>query len=174
MMTVQETVNRIQPINEEWLALAKSQLDRLTKPIGSLGRLEELASQYVAISEDMPPSCPKPRVLVMAADHGVVAERVSAYPSSVTAQMVCNFLKGGAAINVLAQEIGADVRVIDMGVASDLGHPPGLIVKKIGMGTQNFVLGPAMSRDEARQSIETGIALVEESYADGVRLVATW
>ena len=173
IMSLESTVSRIQPTNPSFLALAKGKLDRLTKPIGSLGRLEELVAQYVVISEDLPPSCPKSLVFVMAADHGVVAERVSAYPSSVTAQMVCNFLEGGAAINVLAQEIGAEVRVVDMGVASDLGHFPGLTVKKIGRGTKNFVLGPAMSRDEALQSIETGIALVKESYAEGIRLVAT-
>ena len=109
----------------------------------------------------------------MAADHGVVAEGVTAYPSSVTAQMVQNFLKGGAAINVLAQQVGAEVRVVDLGVASDLGEPAGLIVRKIGLGTKNFVIGPAMSREEALQSIETGIDLVEEAYAQGVRLVAT-
>ena len=172
-MTLDETIKQIQPLNPKFFALAKSRLDRLTKPQGSLGRLEELAAQYVAITEDLSPSCPRSVIFTMAADHGVVAEGVTAYPSSVTAQMVHNFLKGGAAINVLAQHVGANVRVIDLGVDSDLGRPSGLIVKKVGLGTKNFAVGPAMSREEAFQSIETGIDLVTTSHAEGFRVAAT-
>lgn len=172
-MNLDETIKNIQPLNPKFRTLAKSRLDCLTKPKGSLGRLEELAAHYVAITEELTPSCPRAVVLTMAADHGVVVEGVTAYPSSVTAKMVHNFLNGGAAINVLARHVGAEVRVVDLGVGSDLGRPAGLRVRKIGLGTKNFAVGPAMSREEARQSIETGIDLVAESYADGFRLVAT-
>ena len=102
-------------------------------------------------------------VFVLAADHGVSGEGVSAYPSSVTAQMVKNFLQGGAAINVLARQIGAKVRVVDMGVQEDMGAPPGLWVRKIGLGTRNICEGPAMSREQAVQSVEDGIRLVQGS-----------
>ena len=172
-MKLDETIKKIHPLNGKFRALAKSRLDRLTKPQGSLGRLEELAAHYVAITEELTPSCPKSVIFTMAADHGVVAEGVTAYPSSVTAQMVQNFLKGGAAINVLARQVDAEVKVIDLGVDTDLGQPSGLIVRKVGLGTKNFAVGPAMSREEALQSIEAGIDLVTESHGEGFRLAAT-
>ncbi len=164
----------ILPLDPKLIAQAQAKLDRLTKPPGSLGRLEQLAALYVAISrEEENPVCPKARVLTLAADHGVVVEGVSAYPSSVTAQMVKNFLSGGAAINVLARQMNVDVQVVDMGVACDLNHLDGLIVRKIGYGTKNLALEPAMSREEALRSVEVGVELVEQAFADGVRLVAT-
>ena len=172
-MNLDETIKNIRPLNPEFFSLAQQRLDRLTKPPGSLGRLEALAAHYVAITENLSPSCPRSVIFTMAADHGVVAEGVTAYPSSVTAQMVQNFLKGGAAINVLARQVDAEVRVVDLGVSSDLGQPSGLIVRKVGLGTKNSALGPAMSREEALQSIETGIDLVTASHAEGFRLVAT-
>ena len=173
-MTLDETIKKIQLLNPKFFSnWPRERLDRLTKPQGSLGRLEALASHYVAITEELTPSCPKSVIFTMAADHGAVAEGVTAYPSSVTAQMVENFLNGGAAINVLARQVDAVVRVIDLGVASDLGDPKGLIVRKIGLGTKNFAVGPAMSREEALQSIETGIDLVTASHTEGFRLVAT-
>ena len=172
-MNLNETIKNIHPLNPEFFSLAKSRLDRLTKPPGSLGRLEELAAHYVAITENLTPSCPRSVIFTMAADHGVVAEGVTAYPSSVTAQMVQNFLRGGAAINVLGRYVGADVKVVDLGVEADLGQPSGLIARKVGLGTKNFAVGPAMSREEALQSIETGIDLVTDSHAEGFRLAAT-
>ncbi|GJL53333.1 MAG: nicotinate-nucleotide--dimethylbenzimidazole phosphoribosyltransferase [Nitrospirales bacterium] len=172
-MMIEPTMKTILPLDPRLLVHAQAKLDRLTKPRGSLGRLEELAAQYVAISRDENPSCPKARVLTLAADHGVVAEGVSAYPSSVTAQMVANFLNGGAAINVLARQVGADVQVVDMGVAGNLDHLVGLVSRKIGHGTKNMVMGPAMSRDEAIRSVEIGIELVDQAVADGMGVVAT-
>jgi len=166
-----ETLSSIQPMSRDFHARARLVLDRLTKPVGSLGRLEELAAQYVAISQMLPPVMPEPVVFTLAADHGVARESVSAYPSSVTAQMVMNFLNGGAAINVLAQQVGAHVRVVDMGVECDLGSPSGLVVHKIGLGTNNFVEGPAMSHEQALQSIEVGIRLAREAHADGMRVI---
>jgi nicotinate-nucleotide--dimethylbenzimidazole phosphoribosyltransferase len=170
-MLLQETIEAIQPVNRDFHASAQAALNRLTKPVGSLGRLEELAARYVAISQLFPPTIPDALVFTLAADHGVAGEGVSAYPSSVTAQMVQNFLKGGAAINVLARQVGATVRVVDLGVQCDLSHLPDLIVRKVGKGTKNFLQGPAMSREEGVQSIEIGIRLVREAYAEGFRLV---
>jgi nicotinate-nucleotide--dimethylbenzimidazole phosphoribosyltransferase len=172
-MLLEKTIKTIQPLNPEHRSLAQARLNRLTKPIGSLGRLEELATHYVAISGEISPSRPKSIVFTLAADHGVAADGVSAYPSSVTAQMVHNFLSGGAAINVLARQFEAEVRIVDLGVASDLGHSLGLVVRKVGWGTKNFINGPAMSRDEALQSVETGIELVQDAYGEGIRIVAT-
>lgn len=172
-MLLETTINTIQPLNPESCSLTQAKLNRLTKPIGSLGRLEDLATQCAAILGEMGPTRPKSMVLTLAADHGVAADGVSAYPNSVTAQMVRNFLSGGAAINVLARQVDAEVRIVDMGVASDLGNLEGLILRKVGWGTKNISIGPAMSRDEALQSVETGIELVQQAYADGFRLVAT-
>lgn len=172
-MILESTIKNIQPLKPEYRTLAKAKLDRLTKPVGSLGRLEELAAHYVAISGEVRPQLPKTMVFTLAADHGIAAEGVSAYPSSVTAQMVLNFLTGGAAINALARQIDAEVRIVDLGVAADLDDPTGLVVRKVGFGTKNFVKGPAMSEQEALQSVETGIELVQEANAEGVRVVAT-
>ncbi len=168
---IQDTIDSIRPISKDFQARAQVSLDQLTKPVGSLGCLEELAAQYVAIRQELPPLMPEPVVLTLAADHGVVREGVSAYPSSVTAQMVMNFLNGGAAINVIAKQVGAQVRVVDMGVESDLGHLPGLLDHKIGLGTNNFVKGPAMSHEQALQSIEVGIRLARDVYDDGLRVM---
>lgn len=168
---IQETLSAIQPVSQAGLCRAQVLWDRLTKPQGSLGRLESLGAQYVAITLSLPVKIPDAMMFVLAADHGVTGEGVSAYPSSVTAQMVKNFLQGGAAINVLARQIGAQVRVVDMGVQEDMGVPPGLWVRKIGLGTRNMCEGPAMSREQAVQSVEEGIRLVQEAYADGIRLI---
>lgn len=168
---IDETVGKIQPISLEFHARAQEHLDRLTKPIGSLGRLEALAAQYVAISQVCPPVIPDSVVFTLAADHGVVREGVSAYPSSVTAQMVMNFLNGGAAINVLAKQVSATVRVVDMGVESDLGNLEGLLIHKIGHGTKNFVEGPAMSNEQALNSVEVGIRLAQDACANGMGLI---
>ena len=116
-----ETVDSIVAVDPEWEARARERLDRLTKPPGSLGVLEDVAARIAAIQQTVEPRLAKRRVIVMAADHGVTAEGVSPYPSEVTAQMVANFLSGGAAINQLARWAEADVTVVDMGVATDLG-----------------------------------------------------
>ncbi len=153
-------------------AEAQRHLDALTKPPGSLGRLEELAVRMVALT-GRAPSVAAPVIFTFAADHGVVAEGVSAYPPSVTAQMVENFLRGGAAVNVLARQAGARVVVADFGVATPLGAPAGLVVRRIGAGTQNMALGPAMTRAQAVEAVEAGAALVEEAIAQGADLIGT-
>jgi nicotinate-nucleotide--dimethylbenzimidazole phosphoribosyltransferase len=151
-------------------AEAQRHLDALTKPPGSLGRLEELAVRMVALT-GRAPRVAAPVIFTFAADHGVVAEGVSAYPQSVTAQMVENFLSGGAAVNVLARQAGARVVVADFGVATPLRAAAGLVVRRIGAGTRNMALGPAMTRAQAVEAVEAGAALAEEAIAAGADLL---
>lgn len=158
-------------LDESFLVLAKRRLDSLTKPIGSLGVLEEIASKLVAIYEDPWPEIRKKLIFVFAGDHGVVEEGVSAYPKEVTAQMVFNFLKGGAGINVLARHAGADVRVVDVGVDYDFGKLPGLVQKKVCYGTKNFLKEPAMTKDEALRTIEVGYEVARSVISEGYNLI---
>jgi nicotinate-nucleotide--dimethylbenzimidazole phosphoribosyltransferase len=151
---------------------ARRHLDMLTKPPGSLGRLEELAARLVTL-RNAAPRVERPVVFTLAADHGVVAEGVSAYPSSVTAQMVENFVRGGAAVNVLARQAGARVIVADFGVAGPLGEAPGLIRCALGPGTANMARGPAMSREQAERGIEAGARLAEAAVDEGADLLIT-
>jgi nicotinate-nucleotide--dimethylbenzimidazole phosphoribosyltransferase len=151
---------------------AQRHLDTLTKPPGSLGRLEELAVRLAALT-GRAPRVSAPVIFTFAADHGVVAEGVSAYPQSVTAQMVENFLRGGAAVNVLARQAGARVIVADFGVAVPLAAPAGLVVRRLGPGTRNMALGPAMSREQAVAAVEAGAALAEQAIDEGADLLGT-
>ncbi len=139
----------------------------LTKPRGSLGVLEELSIRIAGIRGTSSPRIEKKVLVIMVGDHGVVAEGVSLYPQVVTSQMVCNFLRGGAAINVLGRHVGTRVVVVDVGVAVDLEEDPGLMAKKIAPGTKNIARGPAMSREQAFRSIEIGIEVVEQELAQG-------
>jgi nicotinate-nucleotide--dimethylbenzimidazole phosphoribosyltransferase len=152
---------------------AQRRLDALTKPPGSLGRLEELAHALCLMAGQCPPPVARAAIFTLAADHGVAAEGVSAYPQVVTAQMVENFLAGGAAVNVLARHAHADVVVADFGVAAPLGERAGLVSRRIGPGTANLARGPAMSRDDAARAVEAGIALVEAARAEGLDLIGT-
>jgi nicotinate-nucleotide--dimethylbenzimidazole phosphoribosyltransferase len=170
---LEETVRRIGPLDEAAMAAARARQDSLTKPRGSLGRLEELATQLAGIQGRPIPRVERKAVITMAADHGVAREGVSAYPVEVTAQMVANFLRGGAAINVLARQAGARVIVVDMGVAVDLPEHPLLVSRKIAYGTQSLTRGPAMSREQAIRAIEVGIEVVEMEVARGLDIVAT-
>ena len=140
----------------------RAHVDRLTKPVGSLGRLEDLAVRLGCIYGDPPPQLHEVVVFVLAADHGVTAQGVSAYPAEVTAQMCANFSSGGAAINVLARAASARVVVADFGVADDLSGLPGVLNRKVGRGTADLSLGPAMSRADATIAIARGIQLVTE------------
>jgi nicotinate-nucleotide--dimethylbenzimidazole phosphoribosyltransferase len=152
---------------------ARARQGTLTKPPGSLGRLEDLSIQLAAATGQARPSFARKAVIVMAADHGVTAEGVSAYPAAVTPQMVLNFLRGGAAINVLARQADARVLVVDIGVAYDFDPQPGLLLRKISAGTQNMAVGPAMSRAQAEVAIAEGIDVVQMEVANGLDLVAT-
>jgi nicotinate-nucleotide--dimethylbenzimidazole phosphoribosyltransferase len=170
---LQELLARIQPLDEAAILAARQRQDELTKPRGSLGRLEDLSCRVAGMLAMMPPVIGKKAVIVMAGDHGVVAEGVSAYPSDVTAQMVSNFLNGGAAINVLARHSGAQVVVVDMGVASELSPHAGLVIKKIACGTGNIARTAAMTRQQAEQAILVGAALAQAEIERGVNMLAT-
>jgi nicotinate-nucleotide--dimethylbenzimidazole phosphoribosyltransferase len=172
-MLSRETIDRIQQTDSRLLAQAQARLDRLTKPIGSLGRLEELAARYVMITGEMKPAVPRGTVFTFAADHGVTAEGVSAYPSAVTPQMVLNFLRGGAGVNVLARHAGIDVRVVDIGVAFDFEAAPGLIHRKVMPGTKNLLVESAMSPMQAEQALHVGIELATEAVQQGIGLIGT-
>ena len=154
------------------IVAARAHLDTLTKPPGSLGRLEDLAARLATLRAGAP-RVESPVVFVFAGDHGVVAEGVSAYPQTVTAQMVENFLAGGAAINVLARQAGARVVVADFGVAQVLAKKAGLLDRKIAAGTANMARGAAMSRAQAIAAIEAGAALADDAHAAGADLFAT-
>ena len=166
------TVAAIAPLDAAVMAAARSRQEQLTKPAGSLGRLEALAIQIAGITAQEQPLLAQKAIVVMAGDHGVTAEGVSAYPAEVTPQMVLNFLCGGAAINALAGVIGARVVVVDIGVAGELAHPD-LITRKIAAGTANMAQGPAMTRAQAEDAIAVGIAVVDSLADDGARMVAT-
>jgi len=162
MNKIEKTIQNIKPINFKLIEEAKKRLDNLTKPQGSLGRLEDFASQMVGITGNLNPEIKKRVIFVMAGDHGVANEKVSAYPQEVTYQMVLNFIKGGAGINVLARHVGAEILVVDMGVAKDFSSKNGLIIRKIAYGTGNIAKGPAMSKDEAERAIIAGIEVFED------------
>jgi len=162
---------RIAAVDEAWISRAQAHLDVLTKPLGSLGRLEELAARVVAIQQSTSPSVDRKAVFIFAADHGVTAEGVSAYPSAVTEQMVLNFLRGGAAINVLARAAGAEVHVIDVGVDAQVEHP-GFKSRKVRRGTRNFLYEPALSSEEVRSALGVGAEIAEEAHACGLQIVA--
>jgi nicotinate-nucleotide--dimethylbenzimidazole phosphoribosyltransferase len=173
MQLLNSTVKSIKPINREWYDIAQKHLDNLTKPLGSLGRLEEFAQRVVAITENRKPVLDKKVIFTFAGDHGVVDEGVSAYPKEVTPQMVFNFLRGGAGINVLAKHAGAEIVVVDIGVDFDFDDTEGLINMKVMKGTRNFAKGPAMTRDEAVKCIESGIE-VATGYAErGCKMAGT-
>jgi nicotinate-nucleotide--dimethylbenzimidazole phosphoribosyltransferase len=173
MMTeLSQIISQIEPLDPAWLGRAQQRLDSLTKPRGSLGRLEELAALYVAIRRELLPPLDNKRVVVFAADHGVVAEGVSAYPQEVTHQMVLNFLGGGAGINALARHAGAKVVVVDIGVNHDFGHVPELMVRKVAYGSRNMAQEPALTREEALQALLVGVEMAEEATAAGVDALA--
>jgi len=170
---LQRILAAVQPLDAPAMVAARLREDQLTKPRGSLGRLEELAVQLAGITAQALPRFLDKAVLVFAADHGVAREGVSAYPQEVTGQMVLNFLAGGAAINVLARQAGARVIVADFGVASDLPAHPELRVCKLRGGTSNFAHEPAMTIAEAVACVEAGARIVDEEAAHGLDLIAT-
>ena len=163
----------IEDVDRGLMQQANARLDQLTKPLGSLGRLETLATQIVGITRNMAPRLTHKVIITMAADHGVVEEGVSAYPQAVTEQMVYNFLRGGAGINVLARHVGARVVIVDMGVAATLLPHPDLVSNKIGYGTKNLAQGPAMTSGEASAAIQAGLRIVERQIDQGADLIGT-
>lgn len=164
----------IPPIDMTASKQAQTRQNNLTKPPQSLGRLEEISIQLAGMKADPFPQVSRKSVIVMAADHGVAQEGVSAFPAEVTKQMVLNFLSGGAAINVLARQAGADMTIVDIGVASDFDPSlPGLLHRKVAHGTRNMAKGPAMTRAEAEKALVCGMDVLASVAENGLDLIAT-
>jgi nicotinate-nucleotide--dimethylbenzimidazole phosphoribosyltransferase len=174
-LTIERLIRDIAPPSEAWRSKARARLDTLTKPLGSLGRLEDLAAQVVAIREAriaIPNGPIGKSVYVFAADHGITAEGVSAYPREVTHQMVLNFLAQGAAVNVLARLHGVELHVVDVGVDADFHEMAGLLHHKVANGTRNMLHEAAMDDEQMAQALSVGARLAEEVEAAGQALVA--
>jgi nicotinate-nucleotide--dimethylbenzimidazole phosphoribosyltransferase len=173
-MKLEEMVDSVVDADQTMMRLANDRQQILTKPPGSLGDLERVAAQMAAITRRCPPLPPqRPEVILFASDHGVVSDGVTPWPQTVTAQMVANIATGGAAINAIAQVVGATVHVVDVGVASDLTDSVGVIDRKIRRGTSSLAHGPAMSIDEARHSVEIGFDFTSERCRLGADLLVT-
>ncbi len=170
LMTLIDSVALTDPAAEE---RAWTRLDNLTKPPRSLGRLEEIAAQVARVQGTDKPDVSRKAILLMAGDHGVVAEAVSPYPQDVTWQMVANFVSGGAAINQIAASVGANVAVHDVGVARDLADFPGIVHSNVGHGTANMARGPAMTREQCAEAILVGVAAARSAVERGVTLLGT-
>jgi nicotinate-nucleotide--dimethylbenzimidazole phosphoribosyltransferase len=173
MDKLNRTIAGIKPLDQKAMAEAAQRQDSLTKPQGSMGQLEAISIRVAGIKGNPHPRIAHKVIFTLAGDHGVTREGVSAYPSEVTPQMVYNFLRGGAGINVLARLVGARVVIADLGVASIMERDRNLIDKKVALGTQNMMKGPAMSREEALRSIHAGIELVEEALPNGLDILGT-
>jgi len=180
-MRLAEALGSIRPLDMAAMAAARELQARLTKPAGSLGRLEDLAERLAGLAGRCPPPIPaRTAVAIFAGDHGVHAQGVTPWPQEVTVQMVANFLAGGAVINAFARQVGADVVVIDVGIAHRLGSdrpgdlvPDGLWERRIRPGTADLSREPAMTRDEARAAVEVGLAVATELVADGYDCLVT-
>jgi len=172
MQTIQFSDICVDPISTEITSILLQKINSKTKPLGALGALESIALQVGAIQNTQSPQLHRPSVLVFAGDHGIVEEGVSPYPQAVTAQMVMNFLAGGAAINVFAKQHDMALQVIDSGVNFDFNHAPHLINAKIAFGTQNFLHTPAMTARECEQALIAGQAIVKQELDAGTNIVA--
>ena len=167
-------VAAIRPLDGDAVAAARQRQAQMTKPPGSLGVLEDISVQLAGLAGACPPPLPEPAaVAVFAADHGVHAQGVTPWPQEVTGQMVANFLAGGAVVNAFAAQAGAEVVVVDVGVAADLDQTPGLLPRKIARGTADFTAGPAMSRDQAIAAIGVGIEVARDLVAAGNQCLLT-
>jgi len=178
MMQLAEIINRIQPVEQEWIQKARQRTAQLVMPTRALGRLHEISERLCGIRQTLEPAINQKAILVMAGDHGVVEEGVSAYPQEVTPAMVRTFLAGGAGINAISRQVGAEVWVVDMGIISDL-DPGGLkggerlLVEKVGNGTANFARGPAMSRQEAEKALLIGFEQASKLIEQGADILGT-
>ncbi|WKN13647.1 nicotinate-nucleotide--dimethylbenzimidazole phosphoribosyltransferase [Streptomyces sp. JUS-F4] len=171
---LQETISAIRPLDAKALGEAWERQKRMTKPAGALGMLEIISAQLSGLSRMCPPPIPEPAaVAIFAGDHGVHAQGVTAWPQEVTAQMVANFLGGGAVCNAFAAQVGAEVCVVDVGVATDLPATPGLLPRKVRPGTADFTTGPALTREEVLAAIEVGIETARDLVAAGNKALLT-
>src|SRR5947209_17742287 len=172
MQHIRDRAMSVVPLDTAAMELASARQQQLTKPAGSLGRLEDIAVQIAGITGQPIPRIERKAVIIMAGDHGVTSEGVSAYPSAVTLQMVHNFLQGGAAINALAHYVGAKVIVVDVGVAADIAHPD-LLSRKVSFSTANMTLSPAITQAHMLEAIQVGLDVCDALLEQGVDLVAT-
>lgn len=170
---LESTIQNIQPLDKNAMSLARARQETLTKPAGSLGRLEELSIQLAGIQGKSRPQIKQKAIVVMVADHGVVAEGTSAYPQEVTGQMVLNFIRGGAAINALSRQVGARVIVVDIGIAGKTSSFMGILRHKVAPGTRNMCKGPAMTIGEATEAITAGIEVVKTEINKGLDIIGT-
>jgi nicotinate-nucleotide--dimethylbenzimidazole phosphoribosyltransferase len=166
-------LDAITPVDRSLEPEICAHLDNLTKPPGSLGELEDLATRYCLMTDTISPRMGKKRIITFAGDHGVANEGVSAFPREVTPQMVYNMLAGGAGINVLARHVGADLQVVDIGVADPLEGASKIVRRKVKPGTDNMSRGPAMNSEEAVKAIQVGMELAHAAADDGVTLLGT-
>ena len=177
-MNLEKIIEGIKPIEQEWIQKAQERTAQLVMPTRALGRLHEISERLCSIQQTLQPNIDHKAILVMAGDHGVVAEGVSAYPQEVTPAMVQTFLVGGAGINAISRQVGADVWVVDMGIIPDL-DPTGLkgadrlVVEKIGNGTDSFTGGPAMSRQAAEKALLVGFEQASSRFENGARILGT-
>lgn len=177
-LSLNEIVDTIVPIDNEWIERAKERTMQLVMPTRALGRLHDISERLCGIQKTLSPSIASKAVLVMAGDHGVVSDGVSAYPQEVTGAMVQTFLAGGAGINAISRHVKADVWVVDLGIIpdldpSELGGGDRFIVKKIANGTANLVKGPAMTRNDAEKAILSGFQLASQLFEKGVDIIGT-
>jgi nicotinate-nucleotide--dimethylbenzimidazole phosphoribosyltransferase len=177
-MKMEDILDGIRPVDDEWKDKAKARTAQLLMPSRALGRLHEISERLCAIQRTLNPTIARKVILVMAGDHGVVAEGVSAYPQEVTGAMVQTFLVGGAGINAISRHVDADVRVVDMGIIPELNvntiqGSDRLIVRKIAPGTANLARGPAMSREQAQQALVTGFEIADDLFHKGYEILGT-
>ena len=174
MTVLDQTLSALRPLDAAAVAAAQEHQDRLTKPRGALGVLEAVSVQLAGLAGTDPPPLPAPAaVAVFAGDHGVHAQGVTPWPQEVTGQMVANFLAGGAVINALAAQVGAEVVVVDVGVASELPAVRGLVARRVRPGTADMTVEPAMTREQAVAAIEVGIEVARDLVAAGHRCLLT-
>ena len=177
-MKLEEIIEGIKPVEPEWIQKAQERTAQLVMPTRALGRLHEISERLCGIQRTIEPAIDQKDILVMAADHGVVEEGVSAYPQEVTPAMVQTFLAGGAGINAISRQVGADVWVVDMGIipeldATGLKGAARLVVEKIGNGTANFTKGPAMSRRDAEKALQVGFEQAARRIEKGAEILGT-
>lgn len=161
----------IEPLSQNFAKQVQEKIDNKTKPVGALGRLEEMAMQIATIQQTFTPTLQNPHILVFAGDHGIAVEGVSAYPQEVTAQMVMNFVRGGAAVNVFCRQNHLTLKVIDAGVAADFPEDLPIVHAKIAKGTRNFLHEPAMTEHELEEAIQRGSELIKEIHNEGCNVV---
>lgn len=170
MGLLDETLAAIGPLDEAAMARARTRFQHLALGMGDVGKLADMAVQYIGVTGDDAPEIPKRCMVIASADHGVARHNISAYPVSTTVGMTKNYLiSKGAGANALAAYCNADMVVADLGIAADMSGTPGLLDRKIAWGTEDFSEGPAMSREEAVRAIETGIEITSEKIREGYR-----